>query len=309
MLRILPSWPFFLLLLGMACIRPQSDKEPVSSSGAPSSGLAQMVGPRVISSASPEFATSVSADGQTLFFNRSSPDRSTMQILMAEKMGESWHEPIPLAFSDGTYADVDPFLTPDGQRLYFSSNRPLSGEQPKDYDIWYVERVGERWSAPINLGAPVNTEADEVFCSVAAQGNMYFRVTSEDGTRAIFRALWEAGEYVDVERVVIPESDSLQVGNPAISPDEQILIVVGVDPEGAGGADLLITRRQPDESWGRLENAGPKVNSPYTEFAPYISPDGQWLYFSSERPGIVPEGAVEGRPPGDLYRIAWENIP
>ncbi|WP_321538323.1 hypothetical protein [Flavobacterium piscinae] len=41
----------------------------------------------------------------------------------------------------GKYKDLEPFLSTDGLKLYFASNRPLteSGE-PKDFDIWYVER-------------------------------------------------------------------------------------------------------------------------------------------------------------------------
>ena len=44
------------------------------------------------------------------------------------------------------------------------------------------------------------------------------------------------------------------------------------------------------------------VNSPFADFAPAFSPDGRYLFFTSERPGIVPAQA-SGRPPGDIYQI------
>ena len=46
----------------------------------------------------------------------------------------------------------------------------------------------------------------------------------------------------------------------------------------------------------------------YTEFAPGISPDGQDLYFASERPGVVGPMEEGVRPPGDLYRVSLEAV-
>ena len=37
--------------------------------------------------------------------------------------------------------DYDPFVTADGNRLYFDSNRPVEGKPNRDFDIWYVEKT------------------------------------------------------------------------------------------------------------------------------------------------------------------------
>ena len=36
-------------------------------------------------------------------------------------------------------------IFPDGKRLYFTSNRPLTdtGKEAKDFDIWYIEKTGK----------------------------------------------------------------------------------------------------------------------------------------------------------------------
>jgi Tol biopolymer transport system component len=52
---------------------------------------------------------------------------------------------------------------------------------------------------------------------------------------------------------------------------------------------------------------GPSVNTQYAEFAPGISPDGKYLFFTSERPGIV-AATPEGRPPGDIYQVELSSI-
>jgi Tol biopolymer transport system component len=51
-----------------------------------------------------------------------------------------------------------PKLSADGKTLWFSSNRP-SGQGGRD--IWFSSNSSGSWSAPANLGAPVNTAGDE----------------------------------------------------------------------------------------------------------------------------------------------------
>lgn len=51
-----------------------------------------------------------------------------------------WSSPVTI-LSHEVYSYNDPFLTLDNKKLFFISDRPLSGSGPKkDYDIWYVER-------------------------------------------------------------------------------------------------------------------------------------------------------------------------
>jgi len=73
---------------------------------------------------------------------------------------------------------------------------------------------------------------------------------------------------------------------PSISADGRVLFFASNLPGRIGEWDLWITRRATkDDDWGPPVNLGPKVNSAFNELWPQISPDGQTLYFSSERPG------------------------
>ena len=67
------------------------------------------------------------------------------------------------------YADLDPFIAPDGLSLYFDSTRPggLGGE-----DIWVTTRasVSDAWGPPVHLGAPVNSGYREGYPSITADG-------------------------------------------------------------------------------------------------------------------------------------------
>ena len=64
----------------------------------------------------------------------------------------NWSQPVKILFHE-IYSYNDPFLTPDNKKLFFISDRSLTGTGPKkDYDIWYIERQGSRWSEPNNAG-------------------------------------------------------------------------------------------------------------------------------------------------------------
>ena len=270
---------------------------------APAAATAQILAEGVISTELPEFATSLSPDGRTIYFNRMPADRSEVRIWSSLLENGIWSEPAPLAFSGGAYRDVDPYLSPDGGRLYFSSTRPLAGDEPKEYDLWYVARMDDGWTEPINLGPHINTANREIYSTVSKNGNLYFSVFESDSDEVgIFRSVWQDGRFLAPERLTIGNG-TLRVTNPTVAPDESFLLFVS-DHEGQ--ADISISRQQDDGSWGEPTPLGAAVNSEFTEFAPSISPDGSTLFFTSERPGVVPERPDEGRAPGDIYFVSLE---
>jgi hypothetical protein len=73
--------------------------------------------------------------------------------------------------------------------------------------------------------------------------------------------------------------------SPAFSSDGRSLYFASVRPGGAGVADLWVSQRQPDGSWGAPVNLGAPLNTAAGEAAPSFSRDGHWMYFSSSRAG------------------------
>lgn len=300
-------WLFgFVLLTVSACNADQPDNRAAFEAGLHRAVEAEIIGEGIISTTLPEFATTVSPDGNTMYFNRTSADRSTLQIFASEKVAGVWQSPKALPFSDGTFSDVDPFVTPDGARVYFSSNRPVSGDAAKDYDTWYIQKENAGWSTPINAGVPLNGEEGEIFVSVTRDNTVYFSI-SRNGVRRIYRSVFLDDQHTTPQEVSLPVADSVGVGNPLIDPDEAHLFFTSRQLDGFGNADIFIADHIGNGVFENVRNAGPLVNSAYSDFAPGLSGDGSELYFTSERPGIV--GPLnEGRPPGDLYKVSLKAV-
>jgi outer membrane protein OmpA-like peptidoglycan-associated protein len=68
---------------------------------------------------------------------------------------------------------------------------------------------------------------------------------------------------------------------PCISPDGKTLYFVSNRAGGYGGLDIWYSKKLSDGSWGKPINAGPRINTPNNEKAPFIHPDGVSFYFSS----------------------------
>jgi peptidoglycan-associated lipoprotein len=84
-----------------------------------------------------------------------------LNIYVANFINGRWSKVEHLNEINSNFDDLMPFITKDGKKLFFVSNRPggYGG-----YDIWYAERdlnTG-KWSKPVNLGPTVNTPYDEI---------------------------------------------------------------------------------------------------------------------------------------------------
>jgi hypothetical protein len=129
----------------------------------------------------PEMNSGFSPDGKEFYY--CAQHRGDWAIFATREENGRWTEPAPLPFTAG-YTDRDFTMSPDGQRIYFGSNRPRNAGGPKleRLDIVYTEKspAGE-WSEPVNVGPLINTDYGENYPCVAQNGNLYFFSCRDDG--------------------------------------------------------------------------------------------------------------------------------
>jgi Tol biopolymer transport system component len=215
-------------------------------------------------------------------FTKFAPPRPP--TLMASVLVDGqWSAPTALPFS-GMYRDLDPAFSPDGTRLYFSSGRP-SGPSAADttsgVDTWYVTRLSNRWSTPNRLPEPVNGNDTDMYPSTTNRGVLYFdSFRSRPSRRLVYRAEPRSDGTLGEPQALSPtiNADS-GASNLFVDADERYVVFGAVRPEGAGGMDLYISWKTAG-GWSVPVNLGPGVNTPATEFCPFVSRDGRSLYFT-----------------------------
>jgi hypothetical protein len=232
---------------------------------------------------------SLSAKGDEMYFTIQSPNQNLSRIAVAKKQGAEWGNPELASFS-GKYNDLEPFLSPDGRRLYFASNRPQVGQADsvKDFDIWYVERNSPTggWSVPVNVGGPVNTKNDEFYPIVTRNNNLYFTCDCPGGLGKddIYLSRWNGKSY---ETPVLLDTTINSPGyefNAWVSADEQTMIYTRYGTrDGKGSGDLYISRKNGAGQWNKPKNLGDVINTRYMEYCPFYDPSTSTLYFTGKR--------------------------
>lgn len=122
----------------------------------------------------------ISSDGKTMYFssNRDSKD-GNLDLYKSEMTGEGvWGEATPISELNTDYDEDSPYLTPDGNTLYFSSRgRNTMG----GYDIFKTEKVGGKWGTPQNMGFPVNSPDDDTYFFMQEDGKTAYMTSFRIG--------------------------------------------------------------------------------------------------------------------------------
>lgn len=244
----------------------------------------EMIGEGVISTPDDEFGGDLAPDGKTLYFDKTVPAHYLYVLCESRLANGKWSKPEVLPFS-GVYRDSDPVLSPDGQTMFFASDRPVTPKAADErrFQIWQVKKTKKGWSDPVLVPGVINSEGSQVFASVTDDGTMYFTSSRKTGNYDIFRARLVNGKYEEAEDLG-PNINGAGVASLEawIAPDESYLLIGSFGREGGyGNSDLFVSFNEHGK-WGKPVNLGPIVNTPAREYSPRVTGDGQWLYFASE---------------------------
>jgi len=230
------------------------------------------------------FAGTFSPDGNEFLFTRgeTGPDQRIWRMIRADGV---WSEPRPAPFTAGIF-EFEPFISPDGKKLFFGSRKPKPGSSEPNgrADIWVAEKTDAGWGEPRYLDPLIN-DAAPMYMSASSNGTLYF--TSNLGERGLYASILRDGRYQAPVR--LPEEiNSLFAAHPYIAPDESYLIFDGKprdNPEKDG--DLYVSFKNKDGSWTPAARLDDSVNSGAGELAASVSPDGKYLFFESGRSGTM----------------------
>ncbi|MDO3643929.1 hypothetical protein [Mucilaginibacter sp. L3T2-6] len=266
-------------LLTIACILISSIA--VSGQTIALKDSARLLGEGKISAGDFVFNTSFTRDGNTVFFSKATVNWNYIAIFYAERTVSGWSDPEPVNFT-GTFRDTDPFVSADGKRLYFASDRPVGGADFKDYDYhyFYVELNGSKVvSKPVLFNLPLPDGIRINYLSFADNGNAYFHSADGKGDGDIYVCKLKNGKYLPPEPLSFNDKRYFDF-DAMVAHDESFIIFSSPNRKGLGGADLWVSFKK-DTSWSEPVNLGSKINTKGSDNAPGLSRDDKKLYFTS----------------------------
>jgi hypothetical protein len=115
----------------------------------------------------------ITPDGNTLYYGHHDGSRG---IWALQKINGVWSNPHPIPNLNGDINADQPFVTPDGNELWFTGQSTLGYPGPA---VFMSVREGDGWSQPTEIVSSFAGEPD-----LDAQGNIYFvhHFFSENGT-------------------------------------------------------------------------------------------------------------------------------
>lgn len=267
---------------------------------------------KAINSEQNEYFPCITADRGRFLFTRKIEDErhprgSHEDFFVSERREGEWQKAENLGAPINSMANEGaPTLSPDGNTLIFTACTEFGSYGPGrsgkgSCDLFVAERKKGRWSAPNNLGKPINTKDWETQPSLSPDGRtLYFvrgNVTMQGiKHQDIYKSVrGQDGNWSEPEELPGTINTSGREESVFIHPDGRTLYFSSDGHPGMGGLDIFYSRKQEEDGWSEPKNLGYPINTEKNENSLMVSPDGKHAYFGSDR-----EDGLGGL---DLYRF------
>lgn len=205
-----------------------------------------------------------------------------------------WSPPLNVgAEVNSAFEDTSPHLSSDGLALYFSSNRP---ESQGLEDLWVSTRPTRHasWGAAVNLGAAINTPANERSPALSRNRRLLFFATDRAGGLGGFD-IWvswrpDPADHLGwqppvnlgsgINTAATDAGPSFLERGPGPMPQ---LYLASARPGGVGGLDIYVG--SVPGGWAGPPALVAELSSPQPDLTPAVRRDGLEIIFASGRPG------------------------
>jgi hypothetical protein len=166
-------------------------------------------------------------------------------------------------------------ISADGKTLAYTS----PGRQ--GFEIFVSNLVDSTWAEPKNITSMLGTGRFMKTTGLSPDGSSLLLVLDDPANSDIFISTLKKGRWSKVEALPKTINSKMNETHASFSPDGRVIYFTSNRKGGAGDLDIYKTERE-GETWGKPQNLGVAINTPYNEETPFVDGSGNLLYFSSE---------------------------
>jgi outer membrane protein OmpA-like peptidoglycan-associated protein/tetratricopeptide (TPR) repeat protein len=179
-------------------------------------------------------------------------------------------------------------LTIDNKTLYYTLCKHLEDRTYYNCDICYSEFRSGSWTEIQSISDKVNQpDSWESQPTITSDGQTLYFVSDRDGGYGgydIYKTQKdESGNWGHPVNMGPKINTSGNEKSPFIHTDSQTLYFSSDGHMGLGGYDIFFTKHSEDGSWTDPENIGYPINSPEDDVGFFVSTDGHYGYFASNK--------------------------
>lgn len=190
---------------------------------------------------------------------------------------------------NSAYSDHSPVISTDESIMLFTSTREGSVggvinmfDEEYDEDIYISYKNGKRWSAPVNVGEPLNTRSEDATVGLSADGQNLLIYNGQRGAGDLQVSSMKGDEWSYPEWLNKEINSKEKETSASFANNDRMLYFISERPGGMGGKDIWVSERDRKGRWSTPRNLGNIINTPYDEEGVFIHPDGRTIYFSSK---------------------------
>jgi hypothetical protein len=230
-------------------------------------------------------------DGQSFYFFKNVREgQEDYRIFRSIRVGARWSDPVQISLG-GDYSDLYPTISPDGERIVYSSYRPAPGDTSSapNANLWYADWRGDDWGPPVFMAAASTLSNYDAKPAFGPGDGVYFDSVSPDwSTRRSLVTYWDGEGYAEPEVFEAVEQwrhwrPDLYVWGGVPAPDGRFIIfdVSEKDPDTGRAltSNQWISLHNADSGWTEPERLGSGLNNEGYDNFTFFSADGSDLFF------------------------------
>lgn len=188
-------------------------------------------------------------------------------------------------------SNFNPVISGDGKSLAYTSPASRQG-----YDIYFATQENGIWSSPKNITSQLggSNKFFKTAC-LSYDGTTLYLVAEDPFDSDIYFSTYSRNRWSRPEEMDKPVNSTSMETHASISADGTTLFFTSNRKGGEGDLDIYKSTLDNKGKWSKPVNLGPSVNTLFNEDTPFISADGNTLFFSSE--------GHDGMGGFDIYKI------
>jgi len=230
-----------------------------------------------------EFGGVFTKDGNTFYFNHYDPQKDpAMTSYQSKYVDGHWSEPERLAFlPDNVNTSVDS-ISKDGTKMFLTMNRNKEGIRSEDLNVWIAEKSGEDWGN-LRFVEELNSNSHDGNAKWTNKGKVYM-LSDRAGSIDIYSVELTDGKFESPQAMNFNKvTDSLVFSDVYVEPDEKFMLIsMGYLNSNPFNTDIYVSYKE-EGGWTAMEKINnAKINTPDIEELPFVSPDGNYVFFTRQ---------------------------
>ncbi|MCU4157230.1 PD40 domain-containing protein [Carboxylicivirga sp. A043] len=184
------------------------------------------------------------------------------------------------------FDEHSPIISGNEDLLLFTSNKHGVAKKSKadglyTEDIYSTQWREGAWLPSVNAGPTINTDGYDATCSLSSDGKTMITYRNH-GNGDLYVSELKDDKWSTPEKLPKPINSSYEESHASLSLDGNTIVFTSDRPDGIEGKDIYIAHKLPNDEWGKVLLLNRNVNTELNEESPFLSHDGQTLFFASE---------------------------